>query len=51
MQESILCTQKVHRYVQEMLTLEEKMDPTEFNQFTGGGYITIRHTKKFWSSV
>ncbi|CAG9817879.1 unnamed protein product [Phaedon cochleariae] len=40
-----------HLYLQEMLTLEEQMDPTEFKKFTTEGFFTIRRSDKFWCGV
>lgn len=40
-----------HLYLQEMLNLEEKMDPTEYHKFTTEGFFTIRRTDKFWSGI
>lgn len=38
-------------YLQDMLRLEERMDPLEFQLYTKSGYFTIRRTKKFWCGV
>src|SRR5436190_19326000 len=34
-----------------MLSLEEKMDPLEYETFTKKGYFTIRRSDKFWSGI
>lgn len=38
-------------YLQDMLELERKMDPLEYDKFTKKGYFTIRRTNKFWSGI
>lgn len=38
-------------YLQDMVNLEVTMDPEEFDNFTKGGYFTIRRTDKAWSGV
>ncbi|KAK4880987.1 hypothetical protein RN001_004306 [Aquatica leii] len=38
-------------YIQDMLTLKDRMDPLEYNKFTSEGYFTIRWTSKFWSGI
>ncbi|KMQ84207.1 hypothetical protein RF55_18201 [Lasius niger] len=40
-----------HLYLQDMLSLEEKMDPLEYETFTKKGYFTIRRSDKFWSGI
>ncbi|CAG9820707.1 unnamed protein product [Phaedon cochleariae] len=40
-----------HLYLQDMLNLQDKMDPTEFESFTTKGYFTIRRSDKFWSGI
>ncbi|CAG9814961.1 unnamed protein product [Phaedon cochleariae] len=40
-----------HLYLQDMLSLEMKMDPDEYHKFTTEGYFTIRRTDKFWSGI
>lgn len=40
-----------HLYYQDMLTLQEKMDPEEFVKFTTQGYFTIRRSDKFWCGI
>lgn len=46
-----LYAKSAHLYLQDMLTLEEKMNPFEFNQFTKEGSFTIRRSDKFWSGI
>lgn len=40
-----------HLYLQDMLSLEDKMDPDEYQKFTTGDYFTICRTDKFWSGI
>lgn len=44
-------TKCAHMYLQDMLTLEERMDPLEFQLYTKSEYFKIRRTKKFWCGV
>lgn len=38
-------------HLQDMLALPDKMNPTEYERFTNGGYFTIRRSDKFWSGI
>lgn len=38
-------------YLQEMLTLERKMNAEEYSIFVNKGYFTIRCTNKTWSGL
>lgn len=40
-----------HLYLQDMLELERKMDPLDYERFTKKGFFTIRRTKKFCSGI
>lgn len=38
-------------YLQDMINLENIMDPLEYDAFTPQGYFTIRKSDKFWSGI
>lgn len=40
-----------HLYYQDMVTLQDRMDPHEYMKFTTDGYFTIRRSEKFWSGI
>ena len=40
-----------HLYLQDMLHLEEDMDPLEYHDFTQRGFFTIRWSDKIWSGI
>lgn len=42
-----LYAKSAHLYVQDMLLLEEKMTPDEYEKFTTRGYFTIQRSDKF----
>lgn len=46
-----LYAKSCHLYLQDMLTLETRMDPAEYERFTIQGHFTIRRSGKFWSGV
>ena len=40
-----------HLYLQDMLTLEEKMDPAEYQRFTSQGDFAVRHSDKLFAGI
>lgn len=46
-----LYAKSAHLYLQDMLKLEQLMDPTEFHDFTTKGKFTIRRSKKYWCGI
>lgn len=40
-----------HLYLQQMMKLETRMTPEEYNKFTTEGYFTIRRTDKLWGGI
>lgn len=40
-----------HLYYQDMVTIQDRMDPREYKRFTTDGYFTIRRSEKFWSGI
>jgi hypothetical protein len=43
-------TKSAHLYLQDMIALEQRMDPTEFKIFIEQNF-TIRRSDKFWSGL
>jgi hypothetical protein len=43
-------TKSVHLYLQDMMALEQRMDPTEFKIFIEQNF-TIRRSDKFWPGL
>ena len=46
-----LYAKSCHLYLQDMLNLKSKMDPTDYEKFVTYGYFTIRRSEKFWSGI
>ena len=40
-----------HLYYQDMVTLQDRMDPQEYMRFNTDGYFTIRRSENFWSGI
>lgn len=40
-----------HLYLQDMMQLESRLSPTEYDKFVTKGFFTIRRSHKFWSGI
>ena len=40
-----------HSYPRQMLELQNKMPPQEYEKFTSNGYFTIRRSDRFWADI